>query len=53
MRKMGDKINGSNFIVVNGAGHMVPIEKASSVNEKIAGFLRRINLQFNLLQKQV
>jgi len=44
MRKMADKINGSNFIVANEAGHMVPIEKASFVNEKIVGFLRRINL---------
>ncbi len=44
MQSMADKINGSNFVVVNGAGHMSPIEKASFVNEKIAGFLRRINL---------
>lgn len=44
MRKIADKINGSNFIVVNRAVHMAPIEKTSFVNEKIAGFLRRINL---------
>ncbi len=43
MRKMADKINGSNFVVVKGAGHMAPVEKASFVNEKIAGFLQRVN----------
>jgi len=43
MKKMADEINGSNFVVVNRAGHMAPVEKASFVNEKIKEFLKPID----------
>jgi len=43
MRKMADKISGSNFVVANRAGHMAPVEKASFVNEKIKEFLKSID----------
>jgi len=43
MKPMADKISGSEFVLVDGAGHMAPIEKADFVNEKIADFLKRIN----------
>lgn len=42
MKQMADKIPGSEFILVEGAGHMTPIEKAEVVNEKITEFLNRI-----------
>ena len=44
MKPIADKIPGSEFVLVKGAGHMAPIEKADFVNEKIARFLKRINL---------
>jgi len=43
MKPMADEIPDSEFILVEGAGHMAPIEKADFVNEKIVGFLKRIN----------
>lgn len=43
MKPMADKIYGSEFVLVQGAGHMAPIEKADFVNEKIADFVKRIN----------
>lgn len=43
MKPMADEIPGSEFVLIEGAGHMAPIEKADFVNEKIAGFLKRIN----------
>ena len=42
MKPMADKIPGSEFVLVEGAGHMAPIEKAEVVNEKITEFLNRI-----------
>jgi len=44
MKPMADEIPGSEFVLVDGAGHMAPIEKADFVNEKISGFLKRLNL---------
>jgi pimeloyl-ACP methyl ester carboxylesterase len=44
MKKMADAIPGSEFVLVEGAGHMTPIEKPDIVNEKVASFLKRINL---------
>ena len=38
MKPMADKIPGSEFVLVEGAGHMTPIEKAEVVNEKIRSF---------------
>lgn len=42
MKLIADKIPGSEFALVEGAGHMAPIEKAEVVNEKITEFLNRI-----------
>ena len=44
MKPMADAIPGSEFVLVEGAGHMAPIEKADFVNGKIADFLKRIFL---------
>jgi pimeloyl-ACP methyl ester carboxylesterase len=44
MKRMADVIPGSDFVLVEGADHMTPIEKPDIVNEKIASFLKRINL---------
>jgi len=43
MKPMADAIPGSEFVLVEGAGHMTLIEKPDIVNEKIASFLKRIN----------
>jgi pimeloyl-ACP methyl ester carboxylesterase len=39
---MADKIKGSEFVLVEGAGHMTPIEKPKIVTEAIRSFLKRI-----------
>ncbi len=39
MKEMADKINSSNFVVIEGAGHMTPIEKPEKVIEEIRKFL--------------
>ena len=44
MKLMANQIPGSEFVLMEGAGHMAPIEKPDIVNEKIASFLKRINL---------
>ena len=44
VKPMAEKIPGSEFVLVKGAGHMAPIEKAGFVNGKIAGFLKRMNM---------
>ena len=43
MKSMANEIPGSEFVLVEGAGHMAPVEKTDFVNEKIAGFLKRMN----------
>jgi 3-oxoadipate enol-lactonase len=40
IKEMADKINSSNFVVVEGAGHMAPIEKPEVVTDVIKNFLR-------------
>jgi pimeloyl-ACP methyl ester carboxylesterase len=42
MMAMSDKINGSEFQLVDGAGHMSPIEKPKIVNDAIRNFLKKI-----------
>jgi len=39
MKAMADKIPNSKFVLVDGAGHMTPIENSHIVNESIKGFL--------------
>ncbi len=41
MKTMADKISNSEFIIVNGAGHMTPIESAIIFNQIIIDFLMR------------
>ena len=41
MKSMADNINNSEFSIVNGAGHMAPLESANIVNQKIKEFLLR------------
>ena len=44
MKPMADEIPGSEFVLVEGAGHMAPIEKAKEVNKAFTNFLNRIKL---------
>lgn len=44
MEKMAMEIPNSEFVLVEGAGHMAPIEREEFVNEKISDFLKRNNL---------
>jgi pimeloyl-ACP methyl ester carboxylesterase len=43
MKLMADKILNSEFVLIEGAGHMAPIEKAEQVNKNILDFLNRVN----------
>jgi pimeloyl-ACP methyl ester carboxylesterase len=43
MKPMADEIPGSEFVLVEGAGHMAPIEKVDFVNGKVSGFLKKIS----------
>jgi len=40
MKSMADQIQNSKFVLVEGAGHMTPIEKSAIVTESIREFLR-------------
>ena len=42
MMAMADKIKDSEFVLVEGAGHMTPIEKPKIVTDAIRNFLKRI-----------
>jgi pimeloyl-ACP methyl ester carboxylesterase len=42
MMAMSDKIQDSEFVLVDGAGHMAPIEKPKIVNEAIRNFLKKV-----------
>ncbi len=42
MKAMADKINGAEFVIIKGSGHMSPIEKPTEVNEAIGKFLGKI-----------
>ncbi|HEY7751029.1 MAG TPA: alpha/beta hydrolase [Ignavibacteriaceae bacterium] len=42
MMAMSDKINGSEFQLIDSAGHMSPIEKPKIVNDAIRNFLKKI-----------
>lgn len=42
MKPMADLIPGSEFVLVEGAGHMAPIEKADVVNKIFVDFLNRM-----------
>ena len=39
MRAMADAIPGAKFVVIEGAGHMAPLEKPEAVNQAIGAFL--------------
>jgi 3-oxoadipate enol-lactonase len=39
MKEMSDQIPNSNFVIVEGAGHMTPIENPETVNKSIKDFL--------------
>lgn len=39
---LADSIPGARLVVIDGAGHFAPIEKAGEVNAAIAGFLNRL-----------
>jgi pimeloyl-ACP methyl ester carboxylesterase len=39
MRAMSEKIHGSNFIVVPGAGHLTPVEQPESINAILKSFI--------------
>ena len=41
MKSMAEKIKHSKFAVIEGAGHMTPIEASAIVNEKFSEFLRK------------
>jgi len=42
MKSMANEIPGSEFVLVEGAGHMAPIEKSDFVNDKIIKFIKKI-----------
>jgi pimeloyl-ACP methyl ester carboxylesterase len=42
MMAMSDKINGSEFQLIDSAGHMSPIEKPKIVNDAIRNFLKKV-----------
>lgn len=42
MKQMADKIQGSEFVLVEGAGHMTPIEKPEVVTDAVENFLKTI-----------
>jgi 3-oxoadipate enol-lactonase len=44
MKSMADKIPNANFVLVEGAGHMTPIENPQAVNKAIRDFLIKNNL---------
>ena len=44
MKSIADKIPNANFVLVEGAGHMTPIENPQSVNKAIRDFLEKNNL---------
>ncbi len=43
MMSMADKIHGSEFVVIEGAGHMAPVESPKEVNKHILKFLSKNN----------
>jgi pimeloyl-ACP methyl ester carboxylesterase len=44
MKSMADQINGSDFTIVKGAGHMAPVEASDIVDEKINEFLNQFDV---------
>ena len=44
MKSMSDQIPNSNFVIIEGSGHMVPIENPEGVNKSIKDFLIKNNL---------
>lgn len=43
MKEMSDKIPGSGFFIVPGAGHIISIENPGFVNDKLSDFLGKLN----------
>lgn len=44
MKEMSDKINNSSYVIIDGAGHMTPIESPKKFNEIVTAWLKENNL---------